>query len=221
MTASPARAWLRAWPRTWLGAWPRAWPRTWPRTWFVPLVPLYRLALTARELGLRSGLQPVRHLAWPVVSIGNLSTGGAGKTPLTIALAQALTRRGVHVDVLSRGYGRHSRAAARVDPNGSAEEYGDEPLEIARAAGVPVYVAAQRYEAGVLAERDAEEFFGTRDAGVGMKGTGVSENDAGVREGDAGVGEEGAGISMTGAGFSMKGTGFSPYVISQPPSWGL
>jgi tetraacyldisaccharide 4'-kinase len=125
--------------------------------WLVPLTPLYRLGLAVREAGLRTGLEPVRRLRWPVVSIGNLSTGGAGKTPLTIALALALTRRGVSVDVLSRGYGRLSRMAARVDPDGTAEEFGDEPLEIARAAGVPVYVAAQRYDAGLLAERDAEE----------------------------------------------------------------
>ncbi|MDR3723712.1 MAG: tetraacyldisaccharide 4'-kinase, partial [Terracidiphilus sp.] len=51
--------------------------------------------------------------------------------------------------------GRRSKAALRVDPNGAAEEFGDEPLLIAREAGVPVYVAAQRYEAGVLAERSA------------------------------------------------------------------
>ena len=125
------------------------------RPWLAPLVPLYRLALAARQLGLRTGFEPVRRLRWPVVSIGNLSTGGAGKTPLTIALAQALTRRGVHVDVLSRGYGRRSHEAARVDANGTADEFGDEPLEIARAAGVPVYVAAQRYQAGMLAEADA------------------------------------------------------------------
>jgi tetraacyldisaccharide 4'-kinase len=137
------------------------------RSWVVPLVPLYRLALALREAGLRSGLQPVRRLRWPVVSIGNLSTGGAGKTPMTIALAQALTRRSLSVDVLSRGYGRLSREAARVDANGTAEEFGDEPIEIARAAGVPVYVAAQRYEAGILAERDAEESFR-------VKGTGFS-----------------------------------------------
>jgi tetraacyldisaccharide 4'-kinase len=99
-------------------------------------------------------LQPVRRLRWPVISIGNLSTGGAGKTPFTIALAQALTRRGFHVDVLSRGYGRVSRKAMRVDPNGTAEQFGDEPIEIARATGLPVYVAAQRYEACVLAEAE-------------------------------------------------------------------
>jgi tetraacyldisaccharide 4'-kinase len=122
------------------------------RPLLLPLVPLYRLALVARELGLGTRLEPVRRLRFPVVSVGSLSAGGSGKTPLTIALAQALTRRSVPVDVLSRGYGRTSRAALRVDPHGSAEEFGDEPLLIAREAGVPVYVAAQRYAAGVMAE---------------------------------------------------------------------
>jgi tetraacyldisaccharide 4'-kinase len=117
-----------------------------------PLIPLYRLALGLRELCLRCGWEPVRQLHEPVVSIGNISAGGAGKTPLTIALARAFTRRGVAVDVLSRGYGRQSQLAARVDPEGSAAEFGDEPLLIARSTGLPVYVASQRYEAGLLAE---------------------------------------------------------------------
>ncbi|HVU47287.1 MAG TPA: tetraacyldisaccharide 4'-kinase [Terracidiphilus sp.] len=122
------------------------------RPWLAPLTPLYRLALGLRELELRSEVQRLR---WPVISIGNLSTGGSGKTPLTITLARALSGRGVHVDVLSRGYGRVSRAAMHVDLNGTAEEFGDEPLEIARAAGVPVFVAARRYEAGVMAEAES------------------------------------------------------------------
>jgi tetraacyldisaccharide 4'-kinase len=120
------------------------------------LTPLYRLALALRERRLASGREPVRRLRFPVISIGNLSTGGAGKTPFVIALAQALTAGGLAVDVLSRGYGRRSQDSARVDPNGSAEEFGDEPLLIARQAEVPVYVASQRYDAGVLAERGAE-----------------------------------------------------------------
>jgi tetraacyldisaccharide 4'-kinase len=123
------------------------------RPWLAPLVPLYRLGLFAREVALRTGLEPVRKLRWPVVSIGNLSAGGAGKTPLTIMLAQALTRRGLYVDVLSRGYGRRGTGAARVDAKGTAEAFGDEPILIAREAGVPVYVAAERYQAGLMAER--------------------------------------------------------------------
>ncbi len=124
------------------------------RPWLAPLTPLYRLALKLRELGLRSGRQRIEKLRRPVVSIGNLSTGGAGKTPLTIALAKALSARGIYVDVLSRGYGRTSRAAMRVDADGDADQYGDEPLEIAQAAGTPVFVAAQRYEAGLIAEAE-------------------------------------------------------------------
>jgi tetraacyldisaccharide 4'-kinase len=124
------------------------------RSLVLPLIPLYRLALAFRQLRLRTGLEPVQRLRFPVVSIGNLSTGGSGKTPLTIALAKALTGRGLRVDVLSRGYGRRSRLAVRVNPDGSAGEFGDEPLLIAREAGVPVYVAPRRYDAGLLAEAD-------------------------------------------------------------------
>lgn len=123
-----------------------------PRRLLLPLVPVYRLALAIRELRLGSKLEPVRRLRFPVVSIGNLSTGGTGKTPFTIALAQALTRRGLRVDVLSRGYGRKIQRPARVRPEGTAEEFGDEPLLIALQTALPVYVAAQRYQAGLLAE---------------------------------------------------------------------
>jgi tetraacyldisaccharide 4'-kinase len=125
------------------------------RKLLLPLVPAYRLALALRELRLRTRLEPVRRLRWPVVSIGSLSAGGAGKTPLTIALAKVLAGRGLRVDVLSRGYGRRSQRPARVRPGGSAEEFGDEPLLIALETGVPVYVAAQRFEAGLLAEGGA------------------------------------------------------------------
>jgi tetraacyldisaccharide 4'-kinase len=126
-------------------------PAARPLLW--PLVPLYWAGLELRELGLRSGLAPIHQLRWPVVSIGNLSTGGSGKTPLTIALARAIAARGLHVDVLSRGYGRRrSVLPLAVDPRGTAENFGDEPLEIVRTANVPVYVAAERCQAGLLAE---------------------------------------------------------------------
>jgi tetraacyldisaccharide 4'-kinase len=124
------------------------------RPLLLPLVPLYAAGLALREVRLSRGWEPVRRLRRPVISIGNLSTGGSGKTPLTIALARLLSARGFRVDVLSRGYGRSSREAMRVNPDGTAEEFGDEPLLIARAAGVPVYVAAERYGAGVLAEQE-------------------------------------------------------------------
>ena len=127
------------------------------RSLLVPLTPIYGLALGIRELRLRRGWEPVRRLRFPMISIGNLSTGGAGKTPFAIALARLLTEHGFAVDVLSRGYGRDRAAAAHVDPHGSAAEFGDEPLLIAREAGVPVYVARERYEAGVLAEAESAQ----------------------------------------------------------------
>jgi tetraacyldisaccharide 4'-kinase len=120
----------------------------------LPLTPLYRLGLALRELRLRSGREPVHRLRFPVISIGNLSTGGAGKTPFAIALSRVLTDAGFAVDVLSRGSGRQATAPARVRPDGTAAEFGDEPLLIARETGVSVYVASQRYQAGVLAETD-------------------------------------------------------------------
>lgn len=116
------------------------------------LTPLYAAAVTAKNIAFDRGWRTPGHLDWPVVSIGNLSVGGSGKTPLTIRLTELLRERGIAVDVLSRGYGRRSSAVERVDPNGSAERYGDEPLLIAQATDAPVYVGASRYAAGVLAE---------------------------------------------------------------------
>ncbi len=117
-----------------------------------PLVPLYAAASAAKNFAYHKRWIEPKRLRGPVVSIGNLSMGGSGKTPLTIRLAQLLRKSGVAVDVLSRGYGRHSRTVERVIPGGAAEEFGDEPLLIAQASGVPVFVGASRYRAGRLAE---------------------------------------------------------------------
>ena len=95
----------------------------------------------------------VRRLARPVVSIGNISVGGSGKTPFVIALGEFLKQRGIEFDVLSRGYGRRSREIAVVNPRGSPEKFGDVPLLIARKLGVPVVVGADRYKAGIFAEK--------------------------------------------------------------------
>jgi tetraacyldisaccharide 4'-kinase len=94
----------------------------------------------------------VRKLSRPVVSIGNISVGGSGKTPFVIALGELLKERGITFDVLSRGYGRRSAATSVVDPQGSPELFGDEPLLIAHKLQRPVIVGADRYRAGVLAE---------------------------------------------------------------------
>lgn len=123
----------------------------------LPLVPLYAAAVAARNQVCDRGWQRQQRLRAPVVSIGNLSVGGSGKTPLTIRLAELLRERGLFVDVLSRGYARRSHQVTRVDPSGSWKDYGDEPLLIARQARVPVYVGASRAAAGLLAERNSSQ----------------------------------------------------------------
>ncbi len=99
------------------------------------------------------GTLRARKLQAPVISVGNLSVGGAGKTPFVIMLGQLLQARGIGFDVLSRGYGRASRGVAFVDLQGSPRDFGDEPLLIARRLGVPVVVGEERYEAGLAAEQ--------------------------------------------------------------------
>jgi tetraacyldisaccharide 4'-kinase len=128
----------------------------WP---LLPLAALHGAALAWKDARYRSGAKPVQRLAWPLVSIGNLSVGGAGKTPFTIMLARALVTRGWSVDVLSRGYGRESSAVEPVDATAEdpARRYGDEPSLIARSAGVPVFVGSERAEAGRLAESTIAE----------------------------------------------------------------
>ena len=94
----------------------------------------------------------VHRLEGAVVSIGNLSAGGSGKTPFVMLLGELLKVRGVKFDVLSRGYGRKTKGVLRVDPGGLPQQFGDEPLLIARKLQVPVIVGEDRYEAGRFAE---------------------------------------------------------------------
>jgi len=106
----------------------------------------------ARNALYDGGRLRARRLEGPVVSVGNLSAGGSGKTPFVMLLGELLKARGVKFDVLSRGYGRMTRGVLLVDPAGLAPHFGDEPLLIARKLQVPVIVGENRYEAGTFAE---------------------------------------------------------------------
>lgn len=117
-----------------------------------PLSLLFGAGVAVRNSLYDSGTLKVEKLTRPVVSVGNLSVGGTGKTPFVITLGKLLLQRGIAFDVLSRGYGRNSTTTAVVDPSGLPDLYGDEPLLIARKLGVPVIVGADRYLAGLLAE---------------------------------------------------------------------
>jgi tetraacyldisaccharide 4'-kinase len=118
-----------------------------------PLSAIFGAGVAIRNALYDRRIFQVKKLARPVVSIGNISVGGSGKTPFVIALGQLLTERGIAFDVLSRGYGRTSTDIAIVDPNGSPAQFGDEPLLIARKLQAPVIVGADRYQAGLLAEQ--------------------------------------------------------------------
>jgi tetraacyldisaccharide 4'-kinase len=116
----------------------------------------YRGLLGARNWLYASGLLHSRALGCPVVSIGNLTVGGTGKTPAVELAVRTLTDLGHRPAVLSRGYGRSGggvqivadAASIRLD----ADEAGDEPFLLARRLpGVPVVVGPNRYEAGRVA----------------------------------------------------------------------
>jgi len=123
-----------------------------------PLSTIYGAVVRARNALHDRGHLRARRLHGPVVSIGNLSAGGSGKTPFVMMLGELLKARGIKFDVLSRGYGRESRGVLLVDPAGLPQQFGDEPLLIARKLQVPVIVGEDRYEAG----RFAEEKFGSQ-----------------------------------------------------------
>jgi tetraacyldisaccharide 4'-kinase len=118
-----------------------------------PISAIYGAVTGSRNLLYDRGLLRARRLRGPVVSVGNLVVGGSGKTPFVILLGEQLKARRVDFDILSRGYGRTTRGVLLVDPAGSAKEFGDEPLLLARRLQVPVVLGERRYQAGLFAER--------------------------------------------------------------------
>ncbi len=117
-----------------------------------PLSAIYGGVVGARNALYDRGVLRARRLQGTVISVGNVSAGGSGKTPFVLRLGELLKARGIKFDVLSRGYGRRSRGVLLVDPGGLPEEYGDEPLLIARKLQIPVIVGEDRHEAGRFAE---------------------------------------------------------------------
>ncbi len=117
-----------------------------------PLSAIYGGVVEARNALYDRRWSRSRPLQGPVISVGNLSAGGSGKTPFVILLGELLKARGIRFDVLSRGYGRGTRGMLVVDPGGLPRDFGDEPLLIARRLQAPVVVGEDRYEAGRFAE---------------------------------------------------------------------
>ena len=117
-----------------------------------PLSAIYGSAVGVRNALYDHRFLRSKSLQGSVISVGNLSSGGSGKTPFVILLGELLKSRGIRFDVLSRGYGRRTRGVLLVDPGGLPRDFGDEPLLIARRLQAPVVVGEKRYEAGRFAE---------------------------------------------------------------------
>jgi len=120
----------------------------------VPLSFFYFVGIQVRNLLYALGWLPVKSLPRAVVSVGNLTVGGTGKTPTTLWLAQELGRRGYRVAILSRGYGRAGEGSTLLEPGLSEEgvvgqeDAGDEAIMLARIFGQRVGVGKKRYEVG-------------------------------------------------------------------------
>jgi tetraacyldisaccharide 4'-kinase len=128
----------------------RSWYRPAPDAlaWsLAPLSRLYGALLAARRLAYRRGWRQSHVAPVPVVVVGNLVAGGAGKTPTVIALVQALCAAGRRPGVVSRGFGRRGDSTLAVAADSAASEVGDEPLLIQRRTGVPVWVGRRRIDA--------------------------------------------------------------------------
>jgi len=123
----------------------------------LPLAPVYRGVVAARRAIFSRGWLRRARLDVPVISVGNLTFGGTGKTPVVIALVRDLVRMGRRPAVLTRGYKRrenHQVVVVGPEPRQRVDEVGDEPLEMARRLpGVPVVVDANRERGGLEALR--------------------------------------------------------------------
>ena len=126
----------------------RAWLRRGPLMWLLsPLALAYRLLVAGRRYLYATGLLPSGRVGVPVLVVGNVVAGGAGKTPAVIALVHHLHARSIRAGVVSRGYGRTSQNCLEVLPDTPVAESGDEPALIQQATGAPVFVARRRIDA--------------------------------------------------------------------------
>ncbi len=127
---------------------PTAWlTRGWLACLLWPFAWLHGLAVRLRRGLYRKGFLESRRFGVPVIVVGNVVAGGAGKTPLVMALVQHLQAQGLNVGVVSRGYGRSSHDSLEVRSSTPADQSGDEPALIKRATHAPVFVAAKRADA--------------------------------------------------------------------------
>jgi tetraacyldisaccharide 4'-kinase len=113
-----------------------------------PVELLYRGVNRARRALYRAGVLQAKRLHRPVLSVGNIAAGGAGKTPAVIAVCRYLEAHGLRVAVLTRGYGRADRSYTGIVSSNDAHQFGDEPVLIKRSTKADVLIGSNRYENG-------------------------------------------------------------------------
>ena len=138
-----------------------------PRLWFTPkraLAPSNKLLLLllcplswvfsalvcVRRLLYRTGIFASVRVSVPVIVVGNITVGGSGKTPLVLWVVNELKARGWQPGIISRGYGgtlKGGETVSAVSANSTADEVGDEPLQLFRQSGAPVFVGRDRVAA--------------------------------------------------------------------------
>ena len=120
-------------------------PRWYLSVLLKPLSVLFQTIVSGRR---RKALQNLpEKLDVPVIVMGNIHVGGVGKTPMVVALTQALQQRGIKVGLISRGYGRDNDDTQTVQQDSLASAVGDEPLLLVKKTHAPMIVAAKRLQA--------------------------------------------------------------------------
>lgn len=133
----------------------RAWLRRGVLAWVLrPFSLIFGLLSGMRRTAYRLGWMKTHRVPVPVLVVGNVVAGGAGKTPVVMRVVEHLQSRGLTPGVISRGYGRSTTDCREVRAGSRAAEVGDEPLLVARSCSVPVFVAQRRIDAAraLLAE---------------------------------------------------------------------
>jgi tetraacyldisaccharide 4'-kinase len=140
MTPSRTTAWALALRQSWTRRGLLAWT-------LLPLALIYGLLVRSRKGLYRLGWRSVERVAVPVVVVGNVVAGGAGKTPVVMALIEHWQALGLKVGVISRGYGRRSAGCLEVTAHADTKQVGDEPALIHQRTQAPTFVAERRIDA--------------------------------------------------------------------------
>ncbi len=128
-----------------------------PIAFLKPFASLFEWSVQRRRKAYSSGRKQVKRLPVPVIVVGNIVVGGAGKTPTVLAVVDALKHLGYRPAILSRGYGAHPQHPRMVTAHSTPSEVGDEPVLLFRHAGVPLAVGVDRFAAGQLLLRQHPE----------------------------------------------------------------